>query len=147
MFDNNSDSFQRYRHIGRVSPVAHVQCMCLVCLWNGGWSVEVNYWRTLRRRGRRAEGSLCLSLPGRWNKLKSIGNTFCLLTSFLIMDTKHISGREMPVSVRFYVIVYLIHISNTLYKTKSAVCVKCSVCLLLFNHNTSIVLFLFFLPF
>lgn len=94
--------------LGWVSPLG--PCTVLVVyFWTGGWSVEVKYWRTLKTRGRRAEDGLCLSLPGRWNKLKSIGNTFCPLTSSLIMDTKHISVWEMPDTVMSYVIVYLIH--------------------------------------
>lgn len=106
-------SFKGTKTLGWISSLGP----CTVCVWCifevEGWSVEVKYWRTLRTRGRRAEGGLCLSLPGRWNKLKSIGNTFCPLASSLIMDTKHISVWEMPDTVMFYVIVYLIHLSAT----------------------------------
>lgn len=107
-------SLQRYRSVVVDFPFRPMYMLCI--FWTRGWSVEVKYLCTLRTRGRSAEGGLCLSLPGRWNKLKSIGNTFCPLSSSLIMDTKHISVWETPDTVMFSVIVYLIHVSDTLYK-------------------------------
>lgn len=139
--DTNSSSSSRYSSIRVVSPLGP----CTVCVWCifEGWSVDVKYWCTLRARGRRAEGGLCLSLPGRWNKLKSIGNTFCPLASSLITDTKHTYVWETADTVMFYVIVYLIHMCTNLGAQSVLVRLQCAF----YFSTTTRALSCFFLPF